>query len=266
MAPILYVRLQSDRKERERRFIEHELKEINEHLDNIIESSLDCIMVTDSTGKISRTNKSFQKLLGREEEEIVGKHMSYFLPPDKKIYESTSGKPIDINEDFLIEVKAKIATFLKEGTLYNWETYFTRHDKKLIPIEANLSILRDDKQTVVGGVVILRDISDRRHEEEMLERVNQCLLSFSPDSDENIKNILETAGLVLGSICTLYNREDGPFLCTVEGWNIPKDLKRKDRKEGHICYDIMTKFKRDKPYIINDHRMLPQIQMLQSTN
>jgi len=252
MAPILYVRLQSDRKERERRFIEHELKEINEHLDNIIESSLDCIMVTDSTGKISRANKSFQKLLGREEEEIVGKHMSYFLPPDKKIYESTSGKPIDINEDFLIEVKAKIATFLKEGTLYNWETCFTRHDKKLIPIEANLSILRDDKQTVVGGVAILRDISDRRHGEEMLKRVNQCLLSFSPDSDENIKNILETAGLVLGSICTLYNREDGPFLCTVEGWNIPKDLKRKDRKEGHICYDIMTKFKRDEPCIIND--------------
>jgi len=235
-----------------RKQVEQELIKTNDHLDNIIESSLDCIVVVDHTGKIKRANKSFQKLLGYEEDEFLGKPMALFLPHYKATYESLTGQPIDINDDFFIGVQTKIAQFLKEGTLYNWETYFIRHDKKLISIEANLSMLRDDKEKVAGGVAILRDISDRRHEEDMLESVNQCLLSFSPDPDENIKNIIETAGLVLGSICTLYNKEDGPFLCTVEGWNIPKDLKRKDRKEGHICYDIMTKSQRDAPCIIND--------------
>ena len=47
-----------------RKKAENELRETKEYLDNIIESSLDPIIITDSKGYVSRANKAFLQLLG----------------------------------------------------------------------------------------------------------------------------------------------------------------------------------------------------------
>ncbi len=97
----------------------------------------------------------------------------------------------------------------------------------------------------------INDVTESKKAGKMLERINKCFLSFSADTDENIKRIVETAGLVLEGASALYNREEGDLLCTKEGWNVPEDLKREDTKVGHICYDVITKHK-DEPLVIND--------------
>jgi len=90
----------------------------------------------------------------------------------------------------------------------------------------------------------------RLTQEETLDKVNKCFLSFGPNPDRNINKIVETAGLVFKGTCALYNKEEGPLLCAKGGWNIPEDLKREDNKEGHICYDVISKNK-DEPIVIN---------------
>jgi len=90
----------------------------------------------------------------------------------------------------------------------------------------------------------------RLTQEETLDKVNRCFLSFGPNPDRNINKIVETAGLVFKGTCALYNKKEGPLLCAKGAWNIPEDLKREDNKEGLICYDVISKNK-DEPIVIN---------------
>ncbi len=82
----------------EHRQADEERFKTKEHLDNIIESSLDCIVVTDNKGNITRVNKSFMELIGYSEEEILGKHMTEFSPFDEGTYESVTGESVEINK------------------------------------------------------------------------------------------------------------------------------------------------------------------------
>lgn len=89
----------------------------------------------------------------------------------------------------------------------------------------------------------------RLNQEEALEKVNQCFLSFGPNPDKNINKIVETAGLIYRGTCALYNKEEDGLLCTKGAWNIPEDLKLEDNKEGHICYDVISD-NEDEPLVI----------------
>ena len=72
-----------------------ELREAKEHLDSLIENSLDCIMVSDKTGYITKVNKYFLELFGYSKEEVIGKHVMECTPMlDEGIYECTSGEVI----------------------------------------------------------------------------------------------------------------------------------------------------------------------------
>jgi len=55
---------------------EKELKATKNFLENVIESSWDPILVTDSKGFITTVNKSFLHMLGYKSEEVIGKHTS----------------------------------------------------------------------------------------------------------------------------------------------------------------------------------------------
>ena len=89
----------------------------------------------------------------------------------------------------------------------------------------------------------------RLNQEEALEKINQCFLSFGPNPDKNINKIVETSGLIFKGICALYNKEENSLLCIKEGWNIPENFKLQDNKEGRICYDVISNNK-DEPFVI----------------
>ena len=97
------------------------------------------------------------------------------------------------------------------------------------------------------------DITERKKIDMLLDKVNQCFLSFGPDAENNISKIIKVAGIIFKGACALYNKENGALLCTRSewNWNSPKDLGKKDNKEGYICYDVISKHS-EKPFIIND--------------
>ena len=77
---------------------------------------------------------------------------------------------------------------------------------------------------------------------EKLQKVNECFLRFGEDPSENISSLTAIFGEVVGATCALYNCLDGTnMLHSVGQWQVPEDFNPKDRPEGHICYDVITK-------------------------
>lgn len=78
--------------------------------------------------------------------------------------------------------------------------------------------------------------------QEKLQKVNNCFLSFAEDPSENICRLTAIFGEMLGASCALYNYlDDKNILCSVGQWNTLKNFNPKDKPEGHICYDVITK-------------------------
>jgi len=78
--------------------------------------------------------------------------------------------------------------------------------------------------------------------QEKLQKVNNCFLSFGEDPTENICRLTSIFGEMLGASCALYNCIDSQgMICSIGQWQTPKDFNPKDKPEGHICYDVITK-------------------------
>ena len=168
---------------------EEEIKKTKDYLDNIIESSLDCIVISDSKGYVKRVNKSFLKLLGYKKEEIIGKQIAELGPIDEGIYESTVGELVEVGKEYFNYAKAMTCRLFEGGKIHNWEGYFIRNDKIIIPAEENLSLLYNGNKEVIGAVGIIRDITERKKVEEALQREKE----FS-------NTIIETADVLITGV------------------------------------------------------------------
>ena len=85
-------------------------------MDNLIENSLDCIMVSDKTGYITKVNRYFLDLLGFSESEVLGKHVMEYTPMiEEGTYECTTGEVLEIGKDFIDDANKKIARLIEEG-------------------------------------------------------------------------------------------------------------------------------------------------------
>ena len=158
------------------------LEKTRDYLDNIIESSLDPIVIVDTNGCITRVNGSFLQMLGYQEEEVMGRHTTEFSPSVQGSYESTTGKKVEINEDVIRQSREMLAQLFEEGRIYNWQRYFVRKDQKVVPVESNIVFLYDGEGTMTGGVGILRDITERKKTEEE-----------SAEARDFLENIFETS-------------------------------------------------------------------------
>ena len=159
----------------QRKKVEEELKETKDHLDNLIESSLDGIAVSDHLGFINRVNRSFQELIGFEENAIIGKHITEFTPYEEGTYESIAGELVEINERFLNAQLEVTERLFKEGKVFNWESYYLRKDRKLVPVEMNIAYLYDKEGNVTGSVGINRDITERKKAEQKIREAKDYL-------------------------------------------------------------------------------------------
>jgi PAS domain S-box-containing protein len=109
----------------------------------------------------------------------------------------------------------------------------------------------DGKPSCLQG--IMYDVTKRKQAEEIVKKVNKCLLSFGSNPEENIKKVLETARLILGGFCVVYNGESGFFYGGIEKWEIPANFKEEIKKDKCIYCKVMEEVKRDKkPCVINN--------------
>lgn len=177
----------------QRRKAERELKETGAFLDNIIESSLDSIFVTDMIGNITRCNKSFQRMLGYEEKEMVGQHIVNFAPPEEGMYPSVTGDEVEINDEYYRGQIEMLSTFVETGVLFNWDSYYCRKDKKLVPVGQTGYYLHNDEGVRIGSVCMVRDISEIKRSERDLKET-QAFLDNIIESSQDCILVSDTKG------------------------------------------------------------------------
>jgi len=175
-----------DRDISERKKIEEAMKHTKDFSDNIIESSLDCIVISDRRGYLTRVNRFFLELLGYKEEEVLGRHIAEFAPPEVGTYKLVTGEWVEIKQEFYDNQLAMIAKLVEEGRVSNWGAYYIRKDKELIPIEQNIVYLYNQQGEKTGSVGVSRDISERMKAEKKVIEARDFLEDIFATSVDGI--------------------------------------------------------------------------------
>lgn len=183
----------------ERSRAEKELREAKEHLDNLIENSLDCIMVSDKSGYITKVNKYFLDLFGFSKEEIIGKHVMECTPMvDEGTYECTTGEVLRLGREYTQDAQKRIADLIEKGTVTNWETFYFCKDRKVLPVEQNIVCLYDKEGGRCGAVAVVRDITQRRNAEKELRETKEFLEKVIESTRDGIL-IVDEKGYILSA-------------------------------------------------------------------
>jgi two-component system NtrC family sensor kinase len=146
----------------DRKRMERELKEANEFLMNLIESSVDGIIVTNMKGDILIFNKGAEDLLGYKAEEVVGKMniRSIYAP----------GVAKEVME------KLKSVDYGGVGKLTSFPIFHRRKDGEMIEGDLSASIIYDDGGKEIASVGIFKDLRERLEMERKLREIQQALL------------------------------------------------------------------------------------------
>ncbi|MET1046931.1 MAG: PAS domain S-box protein [Hyphomicrobium sp.] len=116
----------------------------------LVDSSDDAIITKDLNGVITSWNNGAERIFGYTADEMVGKPVSLLIPADRP------------------DEEPSILQRLRRGErIEHYETVRRRKSGELIDISLSVSPLADDTGKIVGAAKIARDITMRRHAQEM---------------------------------------------------------------------------------------------------
>jgi len=146
----------------ERKRMERELKEANEFLMKLIESSVDGIIVTNTKGDILMFNRGAENILEYKADEVVGK-MNI-----RSIYEPGVAKEV--------MEKLRSPDYGGVGKLTSFPILHRRKDGELIEGDLSASIIYDEEGKEIASVGIFKDLRERLRIERELQKTQQALL------------------------------------------------------------------------------------------
>ena len=136
------------------------------HLAAFVESSNDAIVGGTLDGIITSVNASAERAYGYPAEELVGRHISVFVPEDR-------GHEVD-----------EILDSVRSGDgVWGYETIRLKKGGRGIQVSLTSSPVRDPRGDIVGSSTTYLDVTKRRRAGESLRR-----------SEERLRNLLENAG------------------------------------------------------------------------
>jgi PAS domain S-box-containing protein len=120
-------------------------------LASIVESSEDAIISKSLDSTIRTWNRGATQLFGYAPEEVIGRPVTILIPPDHHDEEPT--------------ILARVS---RGERVAPYETVRVRKDGTLVDVSLSVSPIRDASGRIVGAAKILRDISERKHAEQLL--------------------------------------------------------------------------------------------------
>jgi PAS domain S-box-containing protein len=138
----------------ERKKAEEEIKTAKDFLESVIESSRDGIMICNEKGYILSVNTALSTMSSFSKEELIGEHPSIFTIDEKDIRK---------------KVLEKQGELFEKGSA-SYESISRTKEGKIINIECNSAMIKDENGNYTGGVSIVRDITERKKMEQQLIR------------------------------------------------------------------------------------------------
>ncbi len=172
--------------EAERKRVEETLKESEAKFNNLFEGSHDPILLADpETGRFVACNRKAEELSGYSRDEILSMKIGQFTPEDLKG---------DTPEELQKLVAGK-------GMRKEWE--ILTKDGNRMPVEISSTLISVGDKRYLQGVV--RDITERKRAEEMLQKSERTLRGFMSAIKESAF-VVDTEGIVIIANETLAQR------------------------------------------------------------
>jgi PAS domain S-box-containing protein len=129
-------------------------EDLRARLAAVVESSEDAIISKTLDGIIRTWNDGATRIFGYTSEEMIGRHVTTLMPPDR------------------VDEEARIIERLRRGErIEHYETVRVRKDGTRLDISLTISPIRDSSGVVVGASKIARDITARKQFEAERERL-----------------------------------------------------------------------------------------------
>ncbi|MGN6619040.1 MAG: PAS domain S-box protein [Ilyomonas sp.] len=166
----------------------------------IVESSHDAIVSKTLDSIIQTWNKEAENMFGYMAEEVIGKHISLIIPPER------------ISEEDMIIGKIKIGEKVD-----HFETVRMRKNGKRFDVSLTISPVKDQKGNIVGASKIARDITQQKQlEQQMLLTTKHLRIinSIAKTISENL-NTKEILQKVTDATTQLVDAQFGAFFYNV---------------------------------------------------
>lgn len=150
----------------ERKRTEEELQRLKEYLENVIDNSVDAIGIVNREGKFILWNRRAVEIYGYQFEELTGKVAS-------DLYADTG------------ELKEMLARLHQDGVVREYEIAMKKKDGSIVPMDISISLLKEHGCTI-GSVCVARDLSERKKNEQELERARDELSRYSRDLERQV--------------------------------------------------------------------------------
>lgn len=139
-----------------RRKLEHEAKESEQILRNVIDGMGDALMICDLQGKVWEVNREFSRITGHQRSKVLGLEFPY---------------PWLLEEE-MAKFVAWISALREMNELRDFDMTWKREDGETVAMSLNTTLLRNALGEPVAMLNIARDISDRRRLATELEKKN----------------------------------------------------------------------------------------------
>lgn len=202
----------------ERRTYERDLLAARDLFQTTLASIGDGVIATDAEGRVSFMNPVAEKLSGWSEE-------------------SAAGKPIEeilhlVREDSGERIENPVTHALRTGEIVGLEnhTVLISRDGRQITVDDSASPIRDGNGHTIGGVLVFRDVSDRRRAQRALaethielertlaelRRSNEDLSQFAHVASHDLRSPLNTVAIFIQLLERDYGAQlgDGKKLLT----------------------------------------------------
>jgi PAS domain S-box-containing protein len=182
-----------------------------DHLDDVIQSIADILIILDNNAKIKNINLATVLLLGYSRDNLIGDTFTKIFAKSRR----------EDEKDFFDKL-------LSEGTIRGYETSYETSDNKIFPVILSGSVLKDRQGRVSDIIITAKDISERKKIEQQLEETRNSL-----ESDrKSLRHALDIFTEVIQEVEQTKGFEEFPFK-PVDNPNIPTcwELKKCIYKE-----------------------------------
>ncbi len=165
--------------------IEAELIKTKDFLQNIFNSSAECITTTDLHGNIIYVSPRMKDILGYDQKELIG----------EKAYSLYSNGKEDAEEI--------MKTITEKGELRNHEMKLVKKDGGLVDIKLSASLLKDEKGETIGTLGIYSDITEEKildaqlKQAQKMEAIGTLAGGVAHDFNNILTTIIGNAELIL---------------------------------------------------------------------
>ena len=170
--------------EAERQKLDQRLRDQQFYTRSLIESNIDALMTTDPAGIITDVNKEMEALTGCTRDELIG-------APFKNYFTDSA------------RAEAGIKLALREKRVTDYELTARARDGRTTVVSYNATTFYDRDRTLQGVFAAARDVTERKHIEQMLQEKNIELELAKSVAEQTVERLEDVERLKQGFLSTV---------------------------------------------------------------